>query len=234
LLNESGAGVFASSSRNLLYPPAGRGNTWQERVSSAVVTSRVALNVAAGRHDGVFLAICGPTGVGKTSLISQLVASDQKFAYISPYTTRALRASETDKISVAAAEFERMETMGEVALVNELYGVRYGVPVADVLEVLSEGRIPVLDWPVQHLGALRSAYPNLVYAVYLAPPNQDELKQRLQHSGRGERMDDALREYAQLDYWSSLVDDVVTADGDLAQLASCVGGLVRTENEGAT
>ena len=59
---------------------------------------------------GTILLVCGVSGVGKTTIIKELVRRDGDICYIKPYTTRLLRDGETDKVSITD---ERMRELAE-------------------------------------------------------------------------------------------------------------------------
>ena len=44
-----------------------------------------------------FLAICGVSGVGKTTIIKEIIKHKNFFEYINPDTNRVLRKNEIDK-----------------------------------------------------------------------------------------------------------------------------------------
>src|SRR3990172_3957019 len=74
------------------------------------------------------MAVAGPSGVGKTSLVRALIAIDRRFRYIQPYTTRALRVGETEKIHVSREDLAHLRHQGKLLMVNQLYGALYGTP----------------------------------------------------------------------------------------------------------
>lgn len=139
-----------------------------------------------------FLLLLGPSGVGKSTVIQELKALDERYIYISPYMTRELREGEKDKHSVTDAEFDQMEFV----FVNEKYGVRYGTPKQPIVSALEANNFPVLDWPYDKLQDMRALFP--VFVCYFQAPTQLELARRLEIDGRAgvsDRFSKAMDEF---------------------------------------
>ncbi len=141
------------------------------------------------------LLVLGPTGVGKTTVIHQLNELDKKFVYISPYTTRWLRDGEKDKISVSEEYFKKLKEEGKFLVVNRLYGAYYGTPIESITDALKTGNFPVIDWPVQKTRIMTARFPEKTFAVYLEPPSEKSLQERLKKEGRSKRIPAAVEEY---------------------------------------
>lgn len=144
-----------------------------------------------------FLLLLGATGVGKSTLKSDLFRLDERFIYISPFMTRTARVGETDKISITDAEMDAMADRGEFLVINQLYGFRYATPRLPIVKALNTGLFPVLEWPIQRLHIMRSIFPNRLFVVYVCPPSTEELITRLKTDGRdkqGNRITEALQE----------------------------------------
>jgi|SRR5665213_1793350 len=133
----------------------------------------------------LFVLLLGPSAIGKSTIIHELnvQATDIAFEYVKPMVTRLNRLNETDKISVSNPEFDAMEARGEFVVVNNLYGVRYGTPLEGITSSLSRGNTPVLDYPLETVGALhRPEYDTL--SLYIYPPSLETWRKRIESSGR--------------------------------------------------
>jgi guanylate kinase len=151
-----------------------------------------------------FLLLLGPSGVGKSSIIEELIRLDDRFVYISPYTTRPLRAGEVNKISIGMVEMKEMEKQGKFLVINKLYDISYATPRTPIEEALTTGKFPVLDWPVSNLRIMTSTFPARLFLVYISPPSIEVLKKRLSKDGRdgdGKRLKRGQEELEV--YWSS-------------------------------
>ncbi len=172
-----------------------------------------------------FLLLLGPSGVGKSTIIKELRATDDRFVYISPYITRPLREGETDKISVSNETMDEMASRGEFLVINEIYGIRYATPKQPILDALDGGKFPVLDWPVHRIGIMEEAFGGRLYRVYVSPPNLEELRVRIDKDGRdkdGSRYNEASKELAR--FWAGEYDGIcdlkiVSRDGQIPELS---------------
>ncbi|MGB4420285.1 MAG: hypothetical protein WBI29_00600 [Candidatus Saccharimonadales bacterium] len=144
-----------------------------------------------------FLLLLGVSGVGKSSIIQELLRLDARFTYISPFMTRALRKDERDKLPIIDEEMNRRRDDGEFLAVNELYGVRYATPWLPIVRALRNNRFPILDWPLSQIGVMRRAFPGQLFIVYVLPPSTESLGWRLAKDGRdpaGHRLQSAYQE----------------------------------------
>lgn len=131
-----------------------------------------------------FLLLYGPSGVGKTTCIEKLKSFDQRFVYISPYTTRKLRDHEIDKIHITSQELNALARNGELIAINYLYNACYATPRASVEDAFRAAKFPILDWPIQQASIMQAAFPNHIFGVYIEPPSVEVLQHRLMKDHR--------------------------------------------------
>jgi len=128
------------------------------------------------------VAIVGPSGVGKSTLIHRLKDQFQGvFGFSVSHTTRGPRAGEADGVDyhfVPRHEFEAMVSDGEFIEHAEVHGNMYGTSKLGVQDVLQGGQICILDIDVQGCRAVRRSelHP---FTVFVMPPSLDELEARL-------------------------------------------------------
>jgi guanylate kinase len=181
---------------------------------------------------GKVFVITGPSGVGKGTLIEQLLDRVPELELSVSATTREPRSGEVDGRDyhfLTPEEFERRVEAGEF-LENATYsGNRYGTLREEVERRLAEGRSVVLEIEVQGARQVRAAMPEAVQ-IFIAPPDPAALRERLQ--GRGtdssEAIDRRLRTAeieleAQEEYPHVIVND------DLQEAAARLEKLVREE-----
>lgn len=131
-----------------------------------------------------FLAIIGASGAGKSTIIEELEKTG-RYEYIRPLTTRPARPGETHKVSVPDEEFHRLRKEGGLFCVNQVYGNWYAYPRSIVQRILREGKTPVCDLIIDAIDSLRSEVPDMqVVTIYIMPPSLEELRARLEKSGR--------------------------------------------------
>lgn len=178
-------------------------------------------------RDRLFVLLLGPSATGKSTIISELndQSRDCEFEYVKPIMTRPNRPGETDKIHVSDQEFDMLDQAGEFVIVNGLYGVRYGTPLKAILEPLQRGNMPILDYPLETVGALqRPEYDTLKFYIY--PSSMKEWQGRVEASGRNTsgRLESGVRELGLLAMSGLLhpnIDiSIVNADGQADRAAA--------------
>lgn len=141
---------------------------------------------------GVLLIVCGPSGVGKTSLCDALLASGPKLTLSVSYTTRPRRGDEVDGQNyhfIGSEEFERMKDAGKFAEWAEVHGNYYGTSTEVVEAAWDSGRDLLFDIDYQGARQLKQRYPDAT-AVLIAPPDMQVLARRLR--GRGTDSDEVI------------------------------------------
>ncbi len=132
-----------------------------------------------------FVAVVGPSGVGKDSLISfarQMLADDPGFAFPRRVITRPPDASEPYD-SVDELTFMRLAAAGGFALQWQAHGLSYGIPAAAAAEI-ARGRTIVVNCSRSVIPTLRQRFRgSLVIAVQASP---EVIAARLAQRGREE------------------------------------------------
>lgn len=77
---------------------------------------------------GRLIAVVGPSGVGKDSLIAGLVADDPRLSAVRRVVTRDAEAGGEPCDCVDRTEFERRAAAGAFALAWQAHGLSYGIP----------------------------------------------------------------------------------------------------------
>lgn len=128
------------------------------------------------------LVVCGPSGVGKTTLIDSLLETDASLHFSVSWTTRAPRPGEVEGVDYHfvsreqfAAEADGGHGMLEWATVHQN---DYGTPRSQVLPQLHAGRDVLLDIDVQGADQVRSSGLPAAF-VFILPPSVEELARRL-------------------------------------------------------
>ena len=134
---------------------------------------------------GRLFVITGPSGVGKGTLIRNLLELVPDLELSVSATTRAPRPGERDGVEyhfLSDEEFERMSRAGDLLEHATYSGRRYGTPRSEVEPRLADGRSVVLEIEVQGARQVRESMPEAVQ-VFIAPPSAETLRERL--VGRG-------------------------------------------------
>jgi guanylate kinase len=137
------------------------------------------------RRPGRLIVVSGPSGVGKSTVVSALHELQPFFFSVSA-TTRSRRPGEVDGVDyrfVTEHEFDDLRASGELLEWAEYGGYRYGTPRTPVLAQLEMGNDVLLDIEVNGAMQVKAAFPKAI-TMFVAPPSMDTLEQRLR--GRGD------------------------------------------------
>lgn len=134
---------------------------------------------------GKTFIICGPSGVGKGTVVARLLASDPSLYFSVSATTRPPRPGEEDGVHyhfLTMEQFEQWIAEDQFLEHAQFVGNRYGTPRLYVDRAMEQGRDVLLDIEIQGAEQVHRKRPEAV-RIYVAPPNWEELERRL--IGRG-------------------------------------------------
>ncbi|MHC4233876.1 MAG: guanylate kinase [Planctomycetota bacterium] len=127
------------------------------------------------------VAICAPSGVGKTTVAKRLIEGGEGVLFSVSVTTRGARPGEQPDVAyhfVSRDEFEAMVTNGELLEWAEVHGDLYGTPLANLEAAEREGQLLLLDIDVQGARQVMQSRPDTV-TIFLLPPSFEALMERL-------------------------------------------------------
>lgn len=139
------------------------------------------------------VAICAPSGTGKTTVARALLRRSEDLLFSVSVTTRAPRPREREGVDyhfVGADEFNRMIRDGELLEWATVHGDLYGTPRRNLEEAERGGKLLLLDIDVQGARQLADSKHQTV-TILLLPPSLDVLLKRLR--GRGSEDERRLR-----------------------------------------
>ncbi|GIV96482.1 MAG: guanylate kinase [Herpetosiphonaceae bacterium] len=134
------------------------------------------------RPPPLLVVLSGPSGVGKDSALMRMRELGFPFHFVVTATSRPQRPGEIDGIDyhfLSVEEFERMIEQNELLEWAMVYGHYKGIPKWEVRQALASGKDVVLRIDVQGAQTIRRLAPDAVL-IFIAPPNLDELRRRLQ------------------------------------------------------
>jgi guanylate kinase len=142
---------------------------------------------------GLMFVVSAPSGTGKTTVAERLVQVTPDLALSRSYTSRAIRAGETDGIDynfITRTRFEGMVAANAFLEWADVFGNLYGTGAADTERELAAGRDLMLVIDVQGARQVRSRRPDTV-GVFVLPPSFEILEQRLR--GRSKDSEEAMQ-----------------------------------------
>jgi guanylate kinase len=136
-------------------------------------------------HPGLLIVLCGPSGVGK-STISNLLAVKTNVSYTVSATTRPkVPGDEKGKKYefIDRAEFFRRLDSDQFLEYAQVYGDYYATPKHPAMDYMAAGRDVLLEIDVQGAMQVRHHYPDALL-IFILPPDEPTLLQRLTDRGR--------------------------------------------------
>ncbi len=145
--------------------------------------------------------LSGPSGVGKGSVLREVMRRRPELQFSVSATTRPIRPSETDGVNyhfISKEAFEKLiadDALLEYVTYADNY---YGTPEKPLDEANDKGISVVLEIEVQ--GALKvfERRPDAI-SIFIAPPSYEELERRL--VGRGDTAPEIMRERLRIARW---------------------------------
>jgi len=131
---------------------------------------------------GAMLIISGPSGSGKSSLMSEMFKEIEDIHFSISTTTREKRDGEVEGVDyyyVSKDEFEKEISEGFFLEWAKVHGNYYGTSLKPILKALKNNKLVVFDIDVQGHKIAREKFGNSITSVFITTPNQEELRQRL-------------------------------------------------------
>jgi guanylate kinase len=144
---------------------------------------------------GKVFVITGPSGVGKGTLIERLLERIPELELSVSATTREPRPGEVDGRDyhfLTPEEFRRRLEAGDFLEHASYSGNYYGTLRREVKRRIDECRSVVLEIEVQGARQVRDAMGRDAVLIFIAPPDENVLRERLE--GRGTDSPDAIEQ----------------------------------------
>ena len=131
------------------------------------------------------IVVSGPSGVGKTTVLTRVLSELKDIRFSVSHTTRVRRSEEKDGVEyhfVTRREFERLISEGAFLEWAEVHGELYGTARTEYDRAERERVDLLLDVDVQGADQVRQKFDDAV-TVFMIPPSFKDLERRLR--GRG-------------------------------------------------
>src|SRR3954471_24957091 len=136
-------------------------------------------------HPGLLIVLCGPAGVGKSTISRRLAEVLHVWYTVSVTTRPKLPGDENGKTydHISKVEFFRRLDNDEYLEYAQVYGDYYATPRHPALDHLAGGRDVLLEIDFQGAMQVRYNYPDALL-VFILPPDEPTLLKRLTDRGR--------------------------------------------------
>ena len=131
---------------------------------------------------GLMLVLSSPSGAGKTSICKKVISLDKKISLSVSYTTRPKRKSEKDGkdyFFVSKEKFEDLKKKNFFIEFANVFDHWYGTPKNFIENNLNNGEDVIFDIDWQGAQKLSDFSKNDVVSVFILPPSNKELHERL-------------------------------------------------------
>ena len=178
----------------------------------------------------LLIAISGPSGVGKGTIVKRLLEKDG-YALSVSCTTRGPRAGEVDGreyFFISKQEFLNLIDTGGLLEYSNHFENYYGTPKKFVEERLKTHDV-ILEIECDGALQVKKVHPEILL-IMVVPPNKDELKRRL--AGRGSESAEKIeKRLARMDYELSQIDkyDYTVINDDLDVAVKEIENIIKRE-----
>ena len=131
------------------------------------------------------VVLAGPSGVGKGTVVRELVRQKPQVFLSVSATTRKPRPEEKHDdhyVFLSDKEFRNEATNGNLLEYAEFAGAWYGTPRKPVEDRLNKNQVVILEIDLQGARQVKESMPD-AFMIFLKPPSIDELKRRLIERG---------------------------------------------------
>lgn len=134
---------------------------------------------------GFLCVISGPSGVGKGTIVKEIMKQRDDIELSISVTTRYMREGEVDGkdyFFLDIDEFTRLEREGKLLESATVHDNKYGTPKEFVEKKIEEGKIVILEIDVQGASQIKENFDNAIY-VFVMPPRMKDIEDRLRKRG---------------------------------------------------
>ncbi len=135
------------------------------------------------KRKGIMLVVSSPSGAGKTTLTRALLQKHNDLKLSISVTTRPPRQNETDGIDysfVGEEKFQAMINQGDFLEYAKVFNHYYGTPRQSVKDALARSEDVLFDIDWNGTQQLKKNTNDAPVTLFILPPNQESLYQRLQ------------------------------------------------------
>ena len=184
-----------------------------------------------GQNFGI--VVSGPSGVGKTTIVNELMKRNPEIILSRSVTTRKPRRGEVNGIDynfITQTEFNEMKNSGQLLESVSNYNNSYGTPVNNYYDALDNQQDIVFVVDSYGMMSMKKNKDIDVLTIFIAPPSVDELSKRL--ASRGSESKESFNKRisaAQEEMKNAVIYDYVVYNCDLQDAVKMVDAIYKSE-----
>ena len=177
------------------------------------------------------IIITGPSGVGKGTVVKELLDRNKDIWLSISATTRNPRVGENDGLNyyfISEERFKDMIDKKEFLEWAQFAGNYYGTPLSTVNEKIEKGFDVLLEIEVEGAKQIKEKFPESL-SIFLLPPSKEELEKRIRN--RGTEKEEAIdRRLSRADYEIASSDefDFVLTNHDVDETVKGVFKIIKS------
>ena len=177
------------------------------------------------------IIITGPSGVGKGTVVKELLDRNKDIWLSISATTRNPRVGEKDGLNyyfISEERFKDMIDKKEFLEWAQFAGNYYGTPLSTVNEKIEKGFIVLLEIEVEGAKQIKEKFPESL-SIFLLPPSKAELEKRIRN--RGTEKEEAIdKRLSRADYEIASSDefDFVLTNHDVDETVKGVFKIIKS------
>ena len=131
------------------------------------------------------IILTGPSGVGKGTVVKEILDKDKNICLSVSATTRSPRKGEQEGENYYFLSEEKFKEMINKNLFLEwakFAGNYYGTPLSFVKDKIEDGFIVLLEIEVEGAKQIKDKFPDSL-SIFILPPSKEELERRIRNRG---------------------------------------------------
>ncbi|UQY80837.1 Guanylate kinase [Candidatus Hepatincola sp. Av] len=179
---------------------------------------------------GLNFILSAPSAVGKSTIISNLLALDTQLQFSISVTTRQKRASEKHDVDYhykTKDQFSNLIKQGAFLEYTDVYGNYYGTLTQDVLNIHKLGKDVLFDIDFKGAESIKKTMPENSISIFILPPSYVEVEQRLRQRNQDSESDMARRLSEVKSYISHYINyDYIIVNDNLEQAIQNIQAII--------